>query len=881
MDGFVFLVAMATFAMALVALNRIAKLETRLAQLKLELGNLAARNPATPAPALAEDIAAAIAPLPSPAPAAQEPAPVAPPVIEEVIAPKAPQPDMERALASRWFVWIGGVAIAIGGLLFVKFAYDNGLISPALQIVLGLVAGAALVAAGEWVRRASPSGAGRQDYVPAALSAAGLAVLFGSFYAGHALYGLLGPTLAFAGLAATGLGALALSRRQGPLIAALGLLGSYVTPALIPSPDPSAWGFFAYLTVILVACFAVLRGRDWWWLAYAALAGAAGWAVLWIAGGPFVPAHVWPVGLFAHAMGLVALFGLWGGRIVASDSGSLRTPAAMSRALVIGLAGLAAGALVLALQAHAADHGTAALVLLAAAMAWFVALAWIKPGLSPLAPAAALIMALTLMSWKQAAFQALALDEHGLWTWSNAFGPAADAYLRWMLLAAAGFATAGIAGVRMRPAAARDFGLLGGGAAVLFVWGAWARVDFLLSDASWALLAAAAAALLLAAVSTPGRNRDEPAVDTGAGLLAAGAACLLVFAADRMLDGVWLTIAIAALALAYALAARSLAVKLASPIAAALASLATLRLFLSRELWFDDRGLPLGQHWVLYGYGLPLVLFHAASRALRGAGHLRSAVVLEGLGLGLLISLASLELRVLIGGGITYDEPRFLEMAAHILTWPGAATGLMYRQRLYSSVISLWGARALLALSAVSVVLFSLLSLNPVLTGEPVPGNVVLNALLLAYLAPALLIAFMARRLDVIGWGRARPAALVLALLLAFTYVTLETKRVFQGRLMTAWSQSVAESYAYSAVWLAFALALFVAGIRLRSQNVRLAGLAVMALVVLKVFAWDMSNLAGLLRIASFIGLGFCLVGIGWLYQRFVHEERRIINAGN
>ena len=67
-----------------------------------------------------------------------------------------------------------------------------------------------------------------------------------------------------------------------------------------------------------------------------------------------------------------------------------------------------------------------------------------------------------------------------------------------------------------------------------------------------------------------------------------------------------------------------------------------------------------------------------------------------------------------------------------------------------------------------------------------------------------------------------------------------------------------------------FALVLFVAGIRLSSQPVRLAGLAVLALVVLKVFVGDMSNLEGLYRIASFVGLGLCLVGIGWLYQRFV-----------
>jgi uncharacterized membrane protein len=47
-----------------------------------------------------------------------------------------------------------------------------------------------------------------------------------------------------------------------------------------------------------------------------------------------------------------------------------------------------------------------------------------------------------------------------------------------------------------------------------------------------------------------------------------------------------------------------------------------------------------------------------------------------------------------------------------------------------------------------------------------------------------------------------------------------------------------------------------------------------MVLVVLKVFLWDMSSLEGLYRIASFIGLGLCLVGIGWLYQRFVQPRK-------
>ena len=41
-------------------------------------------------------------------------------------------------------------------------------------------------------------------------------------------------------------------------------------------------------------------------------------------------------------------------------------------------------------------------------------------------------------------------------------------------------------------------------------------------------------------------------------------------------------------------------------------------------------------------------------------------------------------------------------------------------------------------------------------------------------------------------------------------------------------------------------------------------------MTVAKVFLVDMSELTGLYRVASFMGLGLILVGIGYLYQRFV-----------
>jgi uncharacterized membrane protein len=438
-----------------------------------------------------------------------------------------------------------------------------------------------------------------------------------------------------------------------------------------------------------------------------------------------------------------------------------------------------------------------------------------------------------------------------------------------MLGSAGVFTLIGGAGVLMRSGKA-DWGALCGGAAFLFIFGAWARADFLMTPQNWAMLAAGFALFLL--LVTALWSRWEQGDGLGAGFLSAGAAALLVLALDRLLDGLWLTLAIAGLAFLFAAFSSILRPRLIGAVTAAVATLATVRLFLSRELWLDDKTLPWGEHWVLYGYGVPALLFLLGGRLLRSSDHPRSAVALEGMSLGLLISLVSLEIRVLIAGGIAYEDPRFLEMAAHILTWAGAAYGLMHRGQPYSSVVSIWGSRLLLLASAAGAVLLNLGALNPVITGEPVAGGPWFNALLLAYLAPVPLIALIARRLDVIGWESVRPAAWGLALILLFAYVTLQTKRMFQGMIMVPESLSLAETYAYSAVWLAFALVLFVAGIRLGRQPVRLAGLAVLALVVVKVFVGDMSNLAGLYRIASFVGLGLCLVGIGWLYQHFVRR---------
>jgi uncharacterized membrane protein len=254
-------------------------------------------------------------------------------------------------------------------------------------------------------------------------------------------------------------------------------------------------------------------------------------------------------------------------------------------------------------------------------------------------------------------------------------------------------------------------------------------------------------------------------------------------------------------------------------------------------------------------------------------------MALEGLALGLGISLVSLEIRVLIGGGIQNQDVGFLESAAHSLAWLGAAYGLAYRQQVFSGFVSRWGATLLLAASSL-VMLYNLTANNPMVTGDALSGGAIFNSLWLAYLLPVPVLALMARKLEGLGLARFRDGLGVFALVLVIAFVTLEVKRLFQGPVLDAAFLSDGEGYAISATWIVTALLIFATGIGLDRQNVRYGGLAILVLAILKVFAIDLFQLGGLWRIASIIGLGLCLIGVGWAYTRFVHRPSEAKSEG-
>jgi uncharacterized membrane protein len=180
----------------------------------------------------------------------------------------------------------------------------------------------------------------------------------------------------------------------------------------------------------------------------------------------------------------------------------------------------------------------------------------------------------------------------------------------------------------------------------------------------------------------------------------------------------------------------------------------------------------------------------------------------------------------------------------------------------------------LIGLGVAGVFLGQLLVLNPVLTYEYIGGWPIIDMLLLGYLGPAVLLALIASDLGAaprLSW--LKPAAGIGALVLAFAWVTTETKHLFQGPRLMLWHRSDGEYYAYSVAWLIFAFLLLAGGLLRQRPGLRYGALAVLLTTVFKVFISDMAGLQGLYRVASFLGLGLSLVAIGWIYQRFVYPR--------
>ncbi|MCH2486338.1 MAG: DUF2339 domain-containing protein [Erythrobacter sp.] len=211
--------------------------------------------------------------------------------------------DFEDIFGRRLPIWAGGVTLAVAGVLLVRYAIEAGLLTESVRVALAFLFGLVLLAAGELAHR-NPTRVG-DSRIAQAFAGAGLATLYAGFYLAGSLYGLMGQTFAFLGLAAVTGAAIGLSFRFGLPAAILGLVGGFAAPALVGGEDANLPLLALYLALVSAGLSWTGRKQQRGWLGMAALVGGLGWGALLLLGGSFDSGDIIAFGLYFVVLGAV------------------------------------------------------------------------------------------------------------------------------------------------------------------------------------------------------------------------------------------------------------------------------------------------------------------------------------------------------------------------------------------------------------------------------------------------------------------------------------------------------------------------------------------------------------------------------------------------
>jgi uncharacterized membrane protein len=774
-------------------------------------------------------------------------------------------------------VWAGGLSLALGGLLLVRFSIEQGIFGPPMRVALGGMFALALIAAGEWFRRSEsglPIEALPAAHVPSILTAAGTASAFATVYAAHALYGFIGPAAAFILLGIIGVATMLAAALHGPALAGLGLAASLAAPLLVSSQAPNPWPLVVYLAAVAAAAYALARLRRWLWLAAAVVAGALLWGLAFIGQLGDGAGVDWINALFAHAgvqLALAAVFMALEPHLATTDAEA--TPDWVATAALGTLALLAVLALGASrLDGQAIPFAVCAMLILAltawrsapaaagGALAGFVALGTIAawPGLAAipeprlLAPAVAEVLRIPDNVSQFIVFAILSSLSIGL--------------LATLRLERGRALPETVAGLYALAAIAPSL------IALILVYLRVTQFDRSIPFAGFAIVLAADFYLAARRYGRLAETQRTAATRLATGAFAAGVAGAVTLACVMVLERGYLTVAFAITALATAIVADRTRLPLLRGVVAALAFVVLLRLVHDPRIMGASVGTFPVFNWLLLGYGVPAIAFLAAGFVLKGERQDLPVRVCDALGIVFAALLVFFEIRHALNGGD-----------------PLANTSGHIEQGLFA-LMSLCFAYVLMRLDAgaanpvfrvfslgfgVLSALFVLLGLgvveNPLLSGDRILGAPVFSSLLLAYLLPGVAAAVLAR-----AARGARPAwyvrgAAMLATLLLFGYVTLEVRHLFAGDVIAIWTPaSQPEVWSYSAAWLVLGLAFLAYGIVRGTREPRLASAALVMLAVIKVFLYDLTGIGGLWRALSVICLGAVLIGIGLAYQKLI-----------
>lgn len=774
----------------------------------------------------------------APAPIAAAEAPVVPEVAAvphvaeepwvarpEPVPPPAPaperawqRPNFESLIGARLPVWIGAVALIAAGFFLVRYAIESGLLGPGVRTFAAGLFALALVVASEAARR-FPATAD-DPRIAQALAGAGIASAYGALYLAAALYHLVPPLPAFVVMLAVTALALFLALRHGPPTAVLALAGGFAAPLVAGYDAAGIAPLLVYLALFTGALFALAVHRGWAWLAIAATVAGFGWINFLLV-------------VLTDGHGAAAAFA-----VVLAIAASVALPRAGVASGWIRLAPLVAGLVQLLAFAPAMDFGPLAWAMYLTLAGATLVLAWRDAQYVPGA-LAGVVLALALIA------TGTMQSDQGATIWGA-------------IAAAAMFGGVGLALLD------RDRGwswvALGGIAGPLLI------VNTLqagrLPDWQWATLGLIAAGL---AAFVSGRRRAvADARDPGLVGGAVIAALLWSVALFQLLPIEWMAAAVTLAAVAIGWWARRTGDKslLQLPVLVLLTALAAGAEAVSGYLEAITQSmagftLPFIHLPPILDGALMLLPVAAATGWLRREprmfGRWRLAASIGGIGAGVVLLWHVAKLTLSIASEAEFLAWGFIERALVSQAFLAAGWWLARRPGLAGVGVYLFG------LGLARIVWFDVILLNPAFVTQQVGSIPLLNAAVLHLAAAS---AWTWRFAVDAPWRR-------VGMFLSLIAVLALVRQATHGSIMTG-AMTTGENYGYSAALLLLALGWLGAGIRTHARDLRVAGLVLLTVVTLKVFLIDAAALGGVLRILSFLGLGVALIGISWVYGRFL-----------
>jgi uncharacterized membrane protein len=773
--------------------------------------------------------------------------------------------SLEKQFGVRLPVWIGGISLAFAGFYMVKYSIEMGLLSPTVRVAMGLLFGIVLLFSGNWVRRQPRFANGTR--IAQALSGAGIAVLYACLYAATNLYNLIPSFLGFAGMAVVTATAVILSLRHGMPIALLGLLGGFVTPAVMSSQNPQAPVLFIYLYFVVAGLMLVIRKQNWWPLSILAVALAYLWVYIWLFGGYFVPGDALTLGLFLMAVSTTVVgFSKQTYASENTDQTTVLKLGAILNYLTIGGSLLLMSMIVGQAGFNPMEWGLFGLLSLGG-----VVLAYFNQRLYGFVPWVSMAFnTIMLVAWHTHDAQAFALTVSlfgALYIVAGwVFQSRSEKPLLWSGLV---FATS-IIYYLLGYFRLRDTGLV---SHIPLFWGMLAFV----------LMGVAVYALHNIIRNVPKEHADKQHLLT---IYASMCTAFLSIALTIELSREFLPVALALQVCVIAWINTKVEIKALRPLSGAIifafliAMFPQLLLFIGQVLYSLGSSKPALAtasaivNWPVFQLGIPALSFVMSSYLFRIQKNDELVSVLECFAIVLIGMMGYYLIRHAFHfhENILYLKAGFLErgVITNALFIFGLSCLWMGR-RLARQPVFLAG-KVLSILAIFRICYFDLCLYNPLWSAQSVGSLPLLNALLITYGLPIVWIGKLSQELSkqTPSAGYNRNIDYALMLLLSLVFISLNVRQMYHGTLLNGHEMSNAEIYTYSIVWLIFGAILLVLGTSRKDKMLRLASLFVMIITIGKVFLFDAAELQGMLRVLSFFGLGLSLMALSWFYTRFV-----------